>query len=446
MLAPLLSLSPSPTPRLPTTATVLTTLIIARHYAAAAMPPLGQRLRSLLLLPPAPSPPSYDALKAAYQPCLSTVLRRLARSPQRAQSPAVLDIILPCPHLYGRLAKPRGPLYATTQSLVAGLYKLLCTISAKDSIDTEDAEGVDARIVLVAYPRDGNFTQPSEDATAEQEAQGPAINLHTLARSTRAWDTVYSVHTEQGEAVLQNFLSLSPPGINVSKIRGGIQINSPQSSDPSVEDHAAQNHVSVAVGGTFDHLHIGHKLLLTMFAFVLGRRPLSADSSKVSNVLTIGITGDQLLKNKKYAEFLEGWQQRQQAVHDFLSSLIYFGQPDDARIRVEEKNDPGPNGHAVHVTFPFNLVMRYVEIWDPFGPTITDESISALVISKETRSGGKAVNDKRAEKGWGPLEVFEVDVLDAGEMETVDETFQSKLSSTEIRRMRSERLRPETSA
>ena len=74
-----------------------------------------------------------------------------------------------------------------------------------------------------------------------------------------------------------------------------------------------------------------------------------------------------------------------------------------------------------------------------YGPTVTDEDISALVISKETRAGGKAVNDKRGEKGWKALEVFEVDVLDArpeGSEEggVEKEGFEEKISSTEIRR------------
>lgn len=182
-----------------------------------------------------------------------------------------------------------------------------------------------------------------------------------------------------------------------------------------------------------------------MFAFVLGRWSPSADDGRLSS-LTIGITGDELLKNKKYADFLESWSHRQESTHDFLSSLIHLGEPNDNRIAVEEKKEVEPNGqviHAVHVRYPFNLVIKYVEIMDPYGPTITDESISALVVSKETRSGGKAVNVKRDEKGWGPLEVFEVDVLDAGEEESaVEETFQSKLSSTEIRRILSERRKP----
>jgi phosphopantetheine adenylyltransferase len=44
------------------------------------------------------------------------------------------------------------------------------------------------------------------------------------------------------------------------------------------------------------------------------------------------------------------------------------------------------------------------------------------------------VNEKRKEKGWKELEVFEVDVLDATEESAaVSEGFESKLSSTAIR-------------
>jgi phosphopantetheine adenylyltransferase len=405
------------------------------------MPPSrAEPHRSLLLLPPAPSPPTYAALKAAYNSCLSILLRQLARSPQRTHRPATLDIALPCPHLYGRLKAPRGPLYATTQSLVANLYKLISVLSSIDSIDTEDARGVDARIILVAYPRDGKLTQ-TEDASPEEEAQGPAIELHTLARSPRTWDAIYSVESEQGEALLGNFLRLGPSRKDPTRVRGGIvQVASPEAT-PTEGHTTSTNHLSVAVGGTFDHLHIGHKLLLTMFAFVLGRKTLSTDQDAQST-LTIGITGDELLKNKKYAQVIESWSHRQRATHEYLSSVIHFGQPHDTRIAIHEKNDPGPNGHVVIVSYPSGLVVNYVEIMDPFGPTITNQSISALVISKETRSGGKAVNTKREEKGWDSLEVFEVDVLDAGEEETVDETFQSKLSSTEIRRILSKRAEP----
>lgn len=370
------------------------------------------------------------------------MLSQLARAPQRAQERAVLDIALPCPHLYGQLDAPRGPLYAHTQSLVAGLYKLICVIAARNAIDTEDAEGVDARIVLLAYPRDGKLVQPSEAVRPEQESLGPVVELHTLATSNRPWDTIFSVESEEGETLARNFLSFSPKSKNVQKVRGGIVSvqGVTEATLPGADAKAPVVHHSVAVGGTFDHLHIGHKLLLTMFAFVLSRqRPAGNDGP---SSLTIGITGDALLKNKKYVELVESWEDRQRTTHDFLSGILDFGPREDARIRTETLDEPGPNGRAVHVMYPSGLIIKYVEIQDPFGPTITDESISALVISLETRSGGKAVNDKRTEKGWGSLEVFEVEVLDADEQEAsgeVVEGFQNKLSSTEIRKRRSER-------
>lgn len=403
--------------------------------------------RALLLLPPAPSPSSYAALKAAYNAPLFTVLKELARSAFNSQRRTILEIALPVPALYNHLDSPRGPLYATVQQLVADLYKLICITAANEAIGTEGDEGVDTRVILVAYPRNGALTASPADSTPEQELQGPAIDVSTLARSPRTWDAIYSVESEEGERVLQKFLSLSKFQRPVSRIRGGIvQVDKSTEENLSVTDSATTiNHFAVAVGGTFDHLHIGHKLLLTMFAFVLGRRSNSS-TEQVPSTLTVGITGDALLVNKKYAEHLESWKRRQEVVHEFMSSIMYFGQPDDARIQTQEINEAGPNGHAVHVTYPCQLTIKYVEIWDPFGPTITDKDITALVLSLETRSGGAMVNSKRGEQGWQPLEIFEVAVLDASEEGNVDETFQSKLSSTEIRRRQSERTQPRAKA
>lgn len=59
---------------------------------------------------------------------------------------------------------------------------------------------------------------------------------------------------------------------------------------------------TVAVGGTFDHLHVGHQVLLLCTA-------LSA-----SRLVHIGITGQALLAKKKSREILEPWQIRMQHV------------------------------------------------------------------------------------------------------------------------------------
>lgn len=54
-----------------------------------------------------------------------------------------------------------------------------------------------------------------------------------------------------------------------------------------------------------------------------------------------------------------------------------------------------------------------VEIQDPYGPTAWDADIGCLVVSRETVSGGRAVNQKRREGGLGELEVWVIDVIAA---------------------------------
>lgn len=358
-----------------------------------------------------------------------------------------MDIALPCPHLYNSFQATRESLYALTQTVVANLYKLLCIISAREGFAVEAVDGIDVRIILLAYPRDGKTFAPFE-RRAEDELEGPVVEFGSLARCHKRWSTVYSVESEQGEQLLKRFLSIAQANCSVQKLRGGI-VQVSQSQGEKDHDTTAQtkHHTHVAVGGTFDHLHIGHKLLLTMVAFTVD--PPSATEEKKA-VITIGITAEDLLKNKKYAEFLEDWHDRYQSVHKFLHGIVSFDPANEHPESVREIRNPGPNGHAVLVQYPSGLLIRYVEIWDPFGPTITDEDIDALIISAETRAGGKAVNDKRQDKSWRALDVFEVDVLDADEQEEdvagtkaqvegVQEAFQNKLSSTEIRKLQAER-------
>ncbi|GAB7353663.1 hypothetical protein MBLNU459_g4069t1 [Dothideomycetes sp. NU459] len=380
----------------------------------------------LLLLPPPPSPPTVAALKTAYGDTLSQVLREVASASQESSQAAVLDVALACPHLVRFQSQPRSSLYASTQSVLAAVYKLICIIATKDGINIEDSDGVDARVFPIAWSSD-----VSENDCGCASSYGPVVTLARFAASQRQWQYAFGVETDDGEAFVRAFVA--------AKQHAAHSHSHPTPSGETSTAGTAQfkTHYHVAVGGTFDHIHLGHKLLLTMTAFALDQR------SGGDHVLTVGITGDELLKNKRYAAQLESWDARQASVHRFLDSLLDFASPESAeQPTMQAVDNPGPNGHAVNVKYASGLTVRCVEIEDPFGPTITDQAISALVVSGETRSGGKAVNDKRAEKGWSSLQVFEVDVLDAEEgngAEESSEAYQSKISSTEIRRKLAEK-------
>ncbi|GAV53800.1 hypothetical protein ZYGR_0AK03020 [Zygosaccharomyces rouxii] len=143
-----------------------------------------------------------------------------------------------------------------------------------------------------------------------------------------------------------------------------------------------------ALGGTFDHIHDGHKILLSMAAFITSSR------------LIVGVTDQDLLVNKKYREFLETVDQRCNNVKKFLALL----KP--------------------------TLKVEIVLIKDVCGPTGTVPDIEALVVSRETVQGGKLVNKTRIEKGLSELDISVVNVLGGNE----EDGWREKLSSTELRK------------
>jgi phosphopantetheine adenylyltransferase len=396
----------------------------------------SEHRESLLLLPPPPTDTSVEAYRAAYGPALEEVLTRLDQGATASRAHG-LDIAIHCEYLEGPgFILPRRSTYATLQSVLFGIYRLIVHICAEKKIDLDREDKLDPRVVLLGK-KDG----PIEDTAYTRGAytpQGPVVALQNLATSSREWKTVYTAESEKGESLLRKFTDIrrsgssfhTVPQFEVVRVPGGTSIRMNEAANAAIRSSDRRHH-SVAVGGTFDHLHLGHRLLLTATALVLDP-PTSKE--RLQRSLVVGITGDELLKNKKYAEVLESWDCRQQAVYKFLSNIMVFDKEQCASVQT--MSGSGPNENAVHYTFEDGLVIKCVEISDPFGPTITDESISGLIISGETRSGGKAVNDRRKERSWATLEVFEVDVLDANSEQEADTSsdFQSKLSSSEIRK------------
>jgi phosphopantetheine adenylyltransferase len=393
--------------------------------------------RALLLLPPPPLILSSTNIKVAYGPVFDAALNHTSRT----DNPR-LDIAIAVPSSWlasGEVS--RTALFERAQKALAHTYSLVCATAVRQQVELDCLGGVDARAFFLLPDQEPAGGLGSR--AGGNPCSGPYVNLATLIESQRTYDTLYGVASEDGERLLDSFLVLYESEHQhrpiCERLPGGLSIRNSSNtlgSGPSSD----RLHTSVAVGGTFDHLHIGHKLLLTATALLAEPRGSQKNPSQAA-FLTIGISGDDLLTKKKYAQEMESWAERQQKVAEFLESAIVFSAPSKTSRKAESISKPGPNGTTVRVTFESNVVIDYVQISDPFGPTITDENISALVLSQETRSGGDAINKKRQERGWAPLDVFEIDVLETNpsDDEEKDSTpasaaFECKISSAQIRR------------
>ena len=396
----------------------------------------------LLLLPSVPSFNSMIELRSAYGPALTETLQQASQISKSTSITQTLDVVVAFEGF--RDDSPRSRQYPSLQDFMCQLYSLLCIICTEQSIDIQDGNDVICRVSLFKAPKSHDeVTTILHNNRIHPEAL--VFNLHMLASCRRHWHHLLSVDDEAGISLIHDFLLLrakygpNPKALNINRVQPGIAykaFDQMQKGLPAVSTNTAPPHYSVAVGGTFDHLHAGHRLLLTMTGLAL--EPTNAAETSEPPTLTIGITGDELLKNKKFAEELEDWDKRQQGVAEFVTSVLMLDSSAEVLISSQRVKDTVSGARSVQNEYKSGLRINYVEIFDPFGPTITDKDISALVVSAETRSGGKAVNDRRVEKGWPPLEVFEVGVLSTTDEEIdskseAEDEFKNKISSTSIR-------------
>ncbi|KAI5855127.1 pantetheine-phosphate adenylyltransferase-like protein [Durotheca rogersii] len=403
---------------------------------------MGSRLPSLLLLPPPPHPPSRLALNTAYEPPLKAAISKL-NNETAGKDGATLIVAPVLPILAGSSARQKSLSWSHAQSVIAGLYGVVSAICAQLSIPTDIHAGpgsVDVRVVLV----DRELPKPA--ATVSKPAVGPnntvIINLATFAAAYHPWEYIFHPNNEPGYELLSNYLKVLEGFQTLRQsqlvvVEGGLSVTTRPPSPSGALSHTALRAV-VCLGGTFDHLHLGHKLLLTAAAMLL-KVPKEGAPSPCQFI--IGVTGDELLKRKKYAEYVQPWDERATNIIDFLSTVLDLSRngwgKDKRQLSLEKQ------GEVVAVFRDGTIEVRCVVIQDAYGPTVTTENMDALVVSAETRAGGNAVNERRKELGWRQLEIFEVDVLDAGgivEKSPETQDFTTKISSTAIRKQKAESL------
>jgi pantetheine-phosphate adenylyltransferase len=165
-------------------------------------------------------------------------------------------------------------------------------------------------------------------------------------------------------------------------------------------------HDRVIVAGTFDRMHEGHFDLLDK-AFEVGRH------------VEIWISDDAMIRAKatKLGQSLRTFDQRSDQVAEWARDHCCKIEGGRAAAACECSE--------AERCYPYRGRFTVHELHDPFGPSITDPTYTAIVCSAETREGCEAINAARIERGMPPLQIYAIDLRHGPRGE--------KLSSTAIR-------------
>jgi len=144
----------------------------------------------------------------------------------------------------------------------------------------------------------------------------------------------------------------------------------------------------VAVGGTFDEFHKGHRALLTK-AFEVSERVL------------IGLSADDLVQKLGKPHKTATYDVRLEELKGYLRKQGWINQA------------------------------KIVPIHTPYGVTLTSKLIEGIVVSRETEPRAREINEKRKAGGLRPLSVIVVDMVPAYN--------HAPISTTRIRRLEIDR-------
>lgn len=158
------------------------------------------------------------------------------------------------------------------------------------------------------------------------------------------------------------------------------------------EINLTQTYPGVVIGGTFDRIHDGHKLLIAT-ALLLA-----------NDKITVGVSANELLQKKVLKELIEPVEARIQNVIELIKDY-----------------KPG-------------LKYKVVPLYDTCGPSGPDDDIQLLVVSEETINGGPVVNETRKQNGLQQLDVLSIDII-ADDCRDVSDSVnaEDKLSSSRQR-------------
>jgi pantetheine-phosphate adenylyltransferase len=130
-----------------------------------------------------------------------------------------------------------------------------------------------------------------------------------------------------------------------------------------MKPNSLKKHRCVVVGGTFDNLHKGHKVLLDK-AFKLGDKVL------------IGLTDELFLRDKIFFDKIQSYEERRRNLISYIKTINQ------------------------------NINFEIIRLQDKYGPSIINPEIDAIVVSDETLLTAKEINKIRVENNLPELKIY----------------------------------------
>lgn len=130
----------------------------------------------------------------------------------------------------------------------------------------------------------------------------------------------------------------------------------------------------IALGGTFDHFHKGHRTFLEK-------------ALEVAEKVSVGITTDEFAK-KLGKQFIESYDIRKNHVEEFVYRSI-------------------------------NKQVQLFPLTDVYGIAVSDKTVDALLVTADTQKNAQEINKKRKEVGLKELAIVVVPLVQAKDNTTI---------------------------
>ncbi|XP_054164529.1 bifunctional coenzyme A synthase-like [Oppia nitens] len=211
----------------------------------------------------------------------------------------------------------------------------------------------------------------------------------TLQRSLQFTPQVVLINGgNYNEELVRNYL-IKEFALNIQQIQCIPENANDLQTTDDINGDNVKVYDNVCLGGTFDGLHNGHKVLI------------SSAQLHCNQTVTIGVTDKSMIKNKKLWQLILPMEKRIEELRKFVTDVDPF--------------------------IKYNIV----PISDPFGPAIVDPSLESIVVSHETVRGGEKINEIRIKNDMKALDIFKIDLLDDFNKQNTFE--EQKISSSSLR-------------